>query len=492
MPNEGDRRAARRRIAARIPIRLNSSNTRIIVNTLGSTLRPENRRPRVPPEAQILPDYQQQLRPTRADNGYSSLECSICWEYMVSPVGCGNCSGRFCATCLAKSVASTQCCPVCRNQNVSAVADKQLRERLQETQVCCRFIGCSDIISAADVASHEASCSFAQVSCSYREWGCLWKGQRSDLGGHLETCQTHAVRHIIDRLLSAEAAQASLQLELQAVRRQSVQGHESRMFLWNPVDLCSFIFRALTSEPSRMRLQLAKLQFVLQLLPLGLFSVRTLVKLGESNPRGAMFFVLGLISAFVAARWTYWQAWLRNVAGLRSLIHTTRGPWLKAQLNLLALLLCTREQSSLTGNKEHFRFALLVVAILLFPAFLFSKLGAWLYRNKQVEQLVIFGTCLRVYGWSTTYSVLSMTSIFDRKLSLWGVCSFLCLLLTWEYRKGVSWTTPLFGLSCVLLLDRLLDEMLRLAEKAGRSLTNPWGTITAWSWIGVLVLIYTL
>lgn len=138
------------------------------------------------------------------------FKCSICFELMKEPVGCGKCAGRFCRVCLEtalkvkngdsseshvdnEGVSNTiQKCPTCRvefDQNQIQI-DEVLQQKLLnlcETigPVGCRFCGCYESIpSLLEVSCHESVCQHVRVACRFAPYGCNWKGPRLDLVEH--------------------------------------------------------------------------------------------------------------------------------------------------------------------------------------------------------------------------------------------------------------------------------------------------------------------
>lgn len=156
-----------------------------------------------PLQPQPLPPSNDSTRATTSvenDNpDWERFKCSICYEFMNEPSGCGSCAARFCRTCLELvrqhdrstnrhgSAASTQSrCPTCRVHYSNVVPDHDLEREILEVgpQLPCRFVGCTDMLRIPHIASHEAVCEHAPVRCRYAPHGCTWTGKRGEVAAH--------------------------------------------------------------------------------------------------------------------------------------------------------------------------------------------------------------------------------------------------------------------------------------------------------------------
>lgn len=117
-------------------------------------------------------------------------KCSICYDYMDIPVGCGLCSGRFCKDCLDQVIQSNNVssikCPTCRSEFVNPVVDTNLSKQLDQIAVLCQFAACpiQEPITLSQYKHHELNCSGVRVSCRYAPYGCIWQGYRLELNQH--------------------------------------------------------------------------------------------------------------------------------------------------------------------------------------------------------------------------------------------------------------------------------------------------------------------
>jgi len=215
--------------------------------------------------------------PNANNNDKQDLEhfkCSICYDYLDHPVGCGQCSGRFCETCLYQvlgqppQAASNNSnsnqppkCPTCRAPFNSAVPDRDLRAKMAQISLPCIYAACprddSHPVPLLQYKAHEAECAGVRVACRYAPYGCPWKGFRSELAAHessdctlarvpglLEQFRTMQVQH--RREVSAMQQQTAFLLNsigaLEAALNNMTMYHRS-----NPLHLVSFATSAMVS-----------------------------------------------------------------------------------------------------------------------------------------------------------------------------------------------------------------------------------------------------
>ena len=144
------------------------------------------------------------------------FECSICFEYMDTPVRCGSsaCSSRFCAPCLTRVLREeisnrahrtannndnnndetnndqSAKCPTCRTSftkddiQVDLVLQKQIDD--STNTITCPFKGCNTEVPLGQLKQHEQSCPYIRMKCKYAEWGCKWTGRKMDLQSHYD------------------------------------------------------------------------------------------------------------------------------------------------------------------------------------------------------------------------------------------------------------------------------------------------------------------
>jgi hypothetical protein len=182
--------------------------------------------PYQPLEAQPLPNQanyddvllnQNNLQPI----DLKKFECSICFEYMDTPVRCGGptCSSRFCAPCLSRvlreeisnrnnrnnndannnnnnnnnndhedSPNQSAKCPHCRTKFTSSdiQIDHLLQKQINDSTntITCPFKGCNTEIQIGQLKKHEESCPYIRVKCRFAEWGCNWTGRKMDTASH--------------------------------------------------------------------------------------------------------------------------------------------------------------------------------------------------------------------------------------------------------------------------------------------------------------------
>ena len=202
------------------------------------------------------------------------FKCSICYDYLDHPVGCGQCSGRFCETCLHQVIGqhpqaasnnsnSNQSpkCPTCRAPFTSAVPDRDLRAKMAQISLPCIYAACprddSHPVPLLQYKAHEAACAGVRVACRYAPYGCQWKGYRSELAAHessdctlarvpglLEQFRTMQVQY--RREVSAMQQQTAFLLNsigaLEAALNNMTMYHRS-----NPLHLVAFATSAMVS-----------------------------------------------------------------------------------------------------------------------------------------------------------------------------------------------------------------------------------------------------
>lgn len=183
----------------------------------------------------------------------SRFECSICFEYMDDPSGCGHCEHRFCRPCIARvihdlarvataarrSPETTSAehikarCPCCRSPFGlnDIVRDTALRARIASAaQVTCPFPGCGKKLKLTEARAHEASCPYMMMRCRYAQFGCGWTGPKMELEEHDKTgCSFAKIGVLVEQLRQTRAEHghmiASLQQQLGAANQMlHVQG----------------------------------------------------------------------------------------------------------------------------------------------------------------------------------------------------------------------------------------------------------------------------
>jgi hypothetical protein len=206
--------------------------------------------PRLQP--QVLPDSKQDFHEkTINDNDIDDdLLCSICYEMMNDPSGCGNCSARFCFSCLKRvtELAMLQQrqtpgttgppmpprCPVCRAEIAhpdDIARDPNLRQRIELLPpVPCRYQGCQARVRIHQISIHETICPHVKMNCRFHTFGCPWSGKRLELHRHeLEECHLARVSELVERYREMQMRLAHLHqsvmangntLEFQRIQRQ--------------------------------------------------------------------------------------------------------------------------------------------------------------------------------------------------------------------------------------------------------------------------------
>ena len=88
-----------------------------------------------------------------------NIECPICLNIITDPQLVSCCGYNFCESCIERVRASNGACPMCKEQDYQAVADRR----------CFRII------------------NGMQIYCTNREKGCQWEGELRNLCIHLNT-----------------------------------------------------------------------------------------------------------------------------------------------------------------------------------------------------------------------------------------------------------------------------------------------------------------
>lgn len=161
-------------------------------------------------EPQVLPDSQQRQEEQKHENEekFGDFKCSICYDVMKDPSGCGKCSARFCFECLKKVAQSGATdnnnirCPMCRSpfDSDDIQRDVSLRRRMEEAPPApCRYQDCEELCPLTRISEHEASCPHVRVQCRYKPFGCAWTGKRGELSYHEENeCYLSKVSGFVD------------------------------------------------------------------------------------------------------------------------------------------------------------------------------------------------------------------------------------------------------------------------------------------------------
>ena len=157
-----------------------------------------------------------------------SFECSICYEYMEHPVGCGSstCDARFCRDCLLRVLREGIAnrppgssdpderarCPHCRSffGRDTMRPDLAMQRRIGECTetVTCPFAGCGVSMPIGQLKEHEAGCGMMRMRCRYADWGCKWVGKRGDLPAHeADHCEfARGLGVLVERYRQSDAA----------------------------------------------------------------------------------------------------------------------------------------------------------------------------------------------------------------------------------------------------------------------------------------------
>ncbi|XP_019853230.1 PREDICTED: TNF receptor-associated factor 5-like [Amphimedon queenslandica] len=85
------------------------------------------------------------------------IECPVCLNILTDPHLVSCCGNHFCGPCIERVRASNRSCPMCKEKEYQAMADKK----------------CSRIINGLE------------VYCSNKEKGCQWKGELKNMSTHL-------------------------------------------------------------------------------------------------------------------------------------------------------------------------------------------------------------------------------------------------------------------------------------------------------------------
>ncbi|CAB9499528.1 TRAF-type zinc finger [Seminavis robusta] len=218
-----------------------------------------NRLPRLQP--QVVPETGQQFSSNNEGGSINdsdvddAFKCSICYDIMNDPVGCGKCAARFCFACLRRvtELALIQQqqqqlqqglppgtnnnpprCPVCRSEIADPEDiehDANLRGRIEQLPpIPCRYQGCPEMIRIHHIGNHENVCPHVKVQCRYQSFGCQWTGKRGDLSAHEQNdCHLSRVSELVERFRETQIRMAHLHqtvmangsmMELQRIRMQ--------------------------------------------------------------------------------------------------------------------------------------------------------------------------------------------------------------------------------------------------------------------------------
>ena len=162
------------------------------------------------------------------ENDWQKYRCSICFEFMNHPVGCGNCNTRFCLQCLTKVLQyhrrsqtntttattsrhnnnnnnnnnqSNAKCPTCRVEFEHPHPDIELYTEMMKRTVTCRFEGCNERLKLPLIAEHEQTkCGHVPMKCRFHSFGCSWVGKRCELQQHEQNdCALQPIKSFVDQ-----------------------------------------------------------------------------------------------------------------------------------------------------------------------------------------------------------------------------------------------------------------------------------------------------
>lgn len=122
----------------------------------------------------------------------SELECPVCAEYMLPPIGLCENGHNICSNCKPK----LKQCPTCRKPllNIRNLALENLTRKM-EYPCTNRKFGCKETHSADIIIDHQSTCVYAPFTCPFlKDSKCSWSDILKNLKKHLLHSHSEDVR----------------------------------------------------------------------------------------------------------------------------------------------------------------------------------------------------------------------------------------------------------------------------------------------------------
>lgn len=166
----------------------------------------------------------------RAKEAY---QCSICLLFYREPHLMSCCGAHFCHYCIASVKDQGKPCPLCQESGFTTMLDKALRREVLNLEVSCTYrdVGCvwrgrlKDLEPHTDVCS--GMCEYVPVSC---KWNCGEMIQKKAVGDHEQNrCVNRPwyldlddpqVQLLAERVHKLEEVNVSLQNEVKSIQMQ--------------------------------------------------------------------------------------------------------------------------------------------------------------------------------------------------------------------------------------------------------------------------------
>lgn len=131
------------------------------------------------------------------------LLCPLCTDPLEEPLSANQCGHAFCRKCIHQTFQTMSNCPTCRHplslDDFHPVNIRPFLNQLNQLLVKCTI--CSETnIQRGNFKDHMVKCIKADVSCPAADIKCDWKGQRTQLQDHIETCVLMKVKPMINEL----------------------------------------------------------------------------------------------------------------------------------------------------------------------------------------------------------------------------------------------------------------------------------------------------
>jgi hypothetical protein len=127
-----------------------------------------------------------------SDDLMSELECPVCTEYMLPPIGLCEAGHSICSKCKPNLLE----CPTCR-QPLLNTRNLALENLARKVEYPCtnRKSGCKETYPVDLITDHQSACVYAPITCPFSQDGkCPWTDIQRDLKKHLQECHSENVR----------------------------------------------------------------------------------------------------------------------------------------------------------------------------------------------------------------------------------------------------------------------------------------------------------
>lgn len=112
-----------------------------------------------------------------------SLECPICYNYMLSEILLCATGHSICKKCV--NTLKKRECPICAAVFPN-IRNYALEDAAEQIKFPCRNESCNESLDSNKISEHEETCKFGLQKCPLYFNGCTWKGLNTRLKQHFE------------------------------------------------------------------------------------------------------------------------------------------------------------------------------------------------------------------------------------------------------------------------------------------------------------------